>query len=775
MSAGSWKERLGDAVPETLAQEIDVFEEQIARKKSGRMDEKLFAETRLRRGAYGQRYDNGLRNDGRGQRRLAFPSDATKGVDTVFDAPGMQRIKNPYGLVTADQMEVMAECAEEYADRILHVTTRQDIQLHFVHVEDTPDMHRRLASGGSTTREACGNSVRNITACVYAGVCSSQSFDVTPYAEAAKEFLLGHPDVQDFGRKFKIAFSGCHDEPCGLVTFHDLGAVAKVREVDGAWKRGFELVVGGGLGAVPVEAKVLTEFCPEEELLPLTQAVCRVFARLGEKQSRARARIKFLVQKTGIEEFRRLVAEERALLRPDPRWTAYLENLSGQDVAGVRPAGPLPEDVSPDFARWAATNLRPQAQEGYFAATVTCPLGDFTADQARGFAALMRRYTGDKSCRLAVDQNVVFRWLSGADAPAFYARLQELGVADHGAGTLLEPTSCPGTDTCKLGIASSRGLTGELRRRLRVLDDAIDPDVKKLRIKASGCFNSCSQHHVADLGFMGVARNVGGRKVPHFNVVLGGQWTQNAGSYGQVVGAVPSKNVPDAVKVITDAYLAEREDEESFQAFVRRVGKGHVKKLLRPLMKPPSYEESPDHYRDWRDPREFGIGDLGVGECAGEVVPWVEYGLQTAEQELDAAQAHDEAGRFADASRAAFGSMITAARALLEHLEVQVRKDPEDVVEKFRTHLHETKLFHDPFAKGKFATYLLAMRASGRFEADAAELAHRNLDEANLFLEAAHAAYARLTAAAIAAGKRPSEVAARDLGSPEAPAPSPAE
>ncbi|MEM1413810.1 MAG: hypothetical protein AAGH15_02875 [Myxococcota bacterium] len=410
---------------------------------------------------------------------------------------------------------------------------------------------------------------------------------------------------------------------------------------------------------------------------------------------------------------------------------------------------------------------------------MTCPLGDFTSDQARVFAELMRAYTGEKSCRLAVDQNVVFRWLSGADALAFFERLKAIGLADAGAGTIYEPTSCPGTDTCKLGIAASRGVTGELRRQLRVLGDELDPAVQKLRIKASGCFNGCSQHHVADLGFLGVARNVGGRKVPHFNVVLGGQWTQNAGSYGQVVGAVPSKNVPEAVKLLTDAYVAQRDGDESFQAFVKRVGKGELKKLLKPLMKVPSYEESPDHYRDWRDPREFGIGDLGVGECAGEIVPWVEHGLQTAEQELDAAQALDEAGRYAEAGAKAFGSMLTAAKALLEHLEVQVRDEPGDVVDKFREHLHETALFHDPFAKGKFASYLLKMHASRRWAAEDAELSHRNLDEANLFLEAAHAAYARLTAAAIKAGKRPSEVAARDLlDASEAhggPAPAPAE
>ena len=737
----SWKDALDGRIPADLAEEIDAFEGQIELRKAGKLDERLFAEARLRRGAYGQRYDNGFRNDGNGPRELAFDrKELTKGPETLFDAPGMQRIKNPYGKVTADQMDEMADLAEEYSDQILHVTTRQDIQLHFVHIEDCPDMHRRLGSVGITTREACGNSVRNITACQFAGVCSTESFDVTPYAEAAMRFLLGHPDVQDFGRKFKIAFSGCHDEPCGLVTFHDLGAVARV--VDG--KRGFRVVVGGGLGAVPVEAKVLDEFCPEEELMPLTQAVCRVFARLGEKDSRARARIKFLVKKVGLEEFKRLVAEERKELRPDPRWTAFLDDLHATDETPIRPGAPLVSGGE-RFQRWAKTNLRPQSQDGYYVATITMPLGDFTSTQARVIAALARKYTGD-TIRLTVEQNVAVRWLSGADALAFYEALDAVGMGEAGASTITDVTSCPGTDTCKLGISASRGLTGELRKRLTVVQDELDPEVRKLRIKASGCFNSCGQHHVADLGFLGVSRNVGGRKVPHFNVVLGGQWTENGKSYGLVVGAVPSKNVPKAIELITETFVKERQEGESFQDFVRRYGKPAIRKLLAPITKPPSYEEDPSYYSDWRDPREYGIGDLGVGECAGEIVPFVEFGLQSSEQELYDAQDLFDQGQHADAASKSFGSMVTAAAALVRHLGGQVRDDADDVVQGFKEHLHETQIFHDKYAKGKFAMYLLGTHASRTYEGADAETAHRLLDEARLFLEASHACYERLAA-----------------------------
>src|SRR4029077_13200196 len=278
MSASrTWKEALGPAIPEDMGREIDIFETQIELRKKLKIEEKLFAETRLRRGAYGQRYDNGQRHDGEKTQALVYPSgEITKGPATMWDAPGMQRIKIPYGRVTCDQLDALAACAEEYSDRILHVTTRQDFQLHFVHIEDTPDMHRRLSAVGITTREACGNTVRNVTACPQAGVCRTEAFDVAPYAHALTFFLLGHDDTQDFGRKFKVAFSGCKDNACGLTNFHDLGAIARTREVDGKTVRGFELVVGGGLGAVPQAAQGFDGFLPASERLPVSQAMGRV-------------------------------------------------------------------------------------------------------------------------------------------------------------------------------------------------------------------------------------------------------------------------------------------------------------------------------------------------------------------------------------------------------------------------------------------------------------------------------------------------------------------
>ncbi|HXK17304.1 MAG TPA: nitrite/sulfite reductase, partial [Polyangiaceae bacterium] len=445
----TWKERLNGQMREDWSREIDVFETQIELRKKGKFEEKMFAETRLRRGIYGQRYDNGQRHDGEKTQLLKFPNgELTKGPVTYWDAPGMMRIKIPYGKMTAAQMDALCELAEEYSDQILHVTTRQDIQLHFIHIEDTPDLMRRLAAVGVTTREACGNSVRNVTACPYAGVCNTQTFDVTPYAHAATFFLLGHDDTQDFGRKVKLAFSGCKDEPCALVNFHDIGGIAKVR--DG--KRGFEFYVGGGLGSVPYPAALVSDFIPEEELLPMCQAVARVFARLGERENRSKARIKFLVKKLGLEEFKRLVFEERTKLRPDERWTAFLADLHSTDEMPLKPPSELGNGARPaGFDAWAKNSVKPQSQAGYSTAKISLPLGDYTPQQGRAIANLMRKYTGD-TLRTTVDQNLMFRWVSNGDLPALYTELAALGLADADADTITDITSCPGTDTCKLGI-----------------------------------------------------------------------------------------------------------------------------------------------------------------------------------------------------------------------------------------------------------------------------------------------------------------------------------
>ncbi|MGE5058551.1 MAG: nitrite/sulfite reductase, partial [Betaproteobacteria bacterium] len=410
----TWKEKLGGRIPAELGREIDIFEQQMQLRKQGKIDEKVFAETRLRRGIYGQRYDNGQRHDGIRVQKLKTPTELIKGPDTLWDAPGMMRIKIPFGGVTPEQLETLADLSEEYADGVTHVTTRQDFQLHYVHIDDTPALMRRLAAVGITSREACGNVVRNVTACPLAGICHEESFDTTPYAKACSKFLLGHPDTQDFGRKFKIAFSGCKENPCGLVTMHDAGAIAKIKMVDGAPKRGFEFYVGGGLGSVPYKAKLFEVFLPEEELLPTLQAIARVYARLGEKRNRARARIKFLIAHLGIDEFRRLVLAERQTLPFDSRWTDYLSSIEEQAEQPLKAGVSLNGHQRPDgFGAWYATNIYKQRQPGYVAATVSLPLGDASADQLRALADIARRFVKD-TLRTTVEQNLLFRWVSEA-------------------------------------------------------------------------------------------------------------------------------------------------------------------------------------------------------------------------------------------------------------------------------------------------------------------------------------------------------------------------
>jgi sulfite reductase (ferredoxin) len=657
----------------------------------------------------------------------------------------MQRIKIPFGGINARQLEVLAELAEEYSDSIAHITTRQDVQLHYVHIEDTPAIMRRLAAVGITTREACGNTIRNVTACPIAGVCRTQVFDVTPYTKAIAYFLLGHPDCQDFGRKFKIAFSGCRDEACALTGIHDFGAVAAVREVAGETKRGFTVYVGGGLGTVPQQAKLFDEFVPEEELLPLAQAICRVFARLGEKKNRNTARLKFLVTKLGVEEFKRLVLEERAILTPDSRWTDYLKDVPAWEEQALKPPQFLQIQTSAAdraFQTWYDTNVYGQRQPGYAAVTVALPLGDITSDQLRSLADISRRYTRE-TMRTTVEQNIVLRWVSEADLPQLYRDLEAAGLSQAGAGTVTDIVSCPGTDTCKLGISSSRGLAGELRSRLAEKWYELDEAVRGLHIKVSGCFNSCGQHHVADLGFYGMSRVKNGYAVPHFQVVLGGQWTSNAGSYGLAMGAVPSKRIPEVVERMTARYVAERTPDETFQSFIKRIGKAECKKMIEDLMQVPPHELEPAFYQDWGDAREYTVGDLAEGECAGEVVSPIEFQLTAAEREVFEAQLRLEKADASEASKLAYESMVHAAHALLRMKNAGMPADPDTVVARFRELFYDTELFFDPFVGGKFAHYYFDAHERAGRERNV-EQTHYLVEEAQLFIEACHTCYAKL-------------------------------
>lgn len=399
---------------------------------------------------------------------------------------------------------------------------------------------------------------------------------------------------------------------------------------------------------------------------------------------------------------------------------------------------PAPEG----FAAWRERNVYEQRQPGYATVTVALPLGDITATQLRQLADIARKYSAE-SIRTTVEQNFVIRWVSEADLPALYQDLAAARLAEPTAGSIVDVTACPGTDTCKLGIASSRGLAGELRLRLAEKQMQQDEASGNLRIKISGCFNSCGQHHVADIGFYGVKRNKNGYAVPHFQVLLGGQWGDNAGAYGLAIGAVPSKRIPEALDRITSAYAVGRQDAESFQQFIKRIGKAECMKLIEDLMDVPPHDADPSFYTDWADAREFTTGDLGIGECAGELVSPIEFQLTACEREAFEAQLQLERGEVQQAAQVAYNAMKHGAQALLRHKTGAAPEDPDAVAEAFRGHFYDTKLFFDTYAHGKFAQYYFAAHERNGAPHDE-ESARQQIEEAQLFIEAAHACYGKM-------------------------------
>ena len=688
------------------ARAIEIYEMQLGRVQAGQMPEEIFLEFRLRHGVYGQR-DNGSQ---------------------------MIRVKIPFGGLNAAQLEMLADIAEELSDNIIHITTRQDVQYHYVDINNTPELMRRLASVGITTKEACGNVVRNVTACPLAGVCNDEPFDVTPHSNALSAFLLGHQDAQDFGRKFKIAFSGCDEHACGLGYMHDIGAVAVLKEVDGKLKRGFKLLVGGGLGAVPHQAKIFDEFVPEEELLPISQAIAKVFTRLGERKNRNKARMKFVVAKLGAEEFRRLVLEEREQLRYDPAWTAHLNNLDAYDETPLKPPSQLNGASRPEgFDRWHSTNVRSQRQPGYTVVNITLPLGDITADQARALAGISRKYVKD-TVRTTVEQNLVLRWVSMSDLPLLYGDLKAIGLADPGAETLVDITACPGTDSCKLGISSSRGLAAHLRNH--ILETGVKDEIQDLRIKISGCPNSCGQHHIANIGFFGSSRRMGKHIAPYYQVMLGGHATENAGAYGLAAGKIHGKNIPQFIEHLTGKYIDERTDDQSFTDYIKRLGKVEVKAILRQYDQIPTFEEDPSYYIDTGDTKEFKL-KKGVGECAGALVELVSFILEEADRLIYEAGLQLERDEYTASAQHAYEAMIKAADALLTTEGMQ-HIDDESTVKEFRVRFFEPGIVFPGFGAHLFKA---AEEDATSFDK---ELTHRRVEEATLFVEEAHNVYGRM-------------------------------
>ncbi len=724
--AKAWRELLKDELTPQIADNIQKFESQMELKKQGKISDPLFAETRLRLGLYGQRYDNGSRFDGEKTREIPFPNPFTKGPETHWDAPGMVRIKLPKGEANPRQMEVIADLSEEYSESVNHITTRQDIQLHFIRLEDTPSLLLRLAAVGITTQEACGNSVRNITTSPESGVDANEVFDVDPYATALFRFLLGHPDTMEFGRKFKISLSGNEAIASGLTNMNDMGLLAKIKDVDGKATKGFKITVGGGLGAVPHEAATLYEFAPLDRILPITQAICRIFSRLGEKKNRALARIKFLVAKLGVDEFRNLVEAEFEVMPHDDRWQSLINNLEITTEKPKRAAAPIAESERKGYSEWIKSNVQAQKQEGYHLVTAQIPLGDLTPLQMRRIASLARERASD-SIRFTVDQNLVLRWVSGDDLPMVFETLKALGLTDRKPGDILDMTACPGTDTCKLGTSSSRGLSWALQQHLAKKTN-IAPEIEAMKIKMSGCYNSCGQHHLADIGFYGVSRKKGGRDVPHFQVVLGGRWSQQQGSYGLPIAAIPSKSAPALVDKLTSVFSEKRNDDETFHDFIKRIGKKEARELVKPFMAVPSYEEAPHYYSDWGDPRPYSTGDKGTGECAGEIVSLFEFDTGAAEREYFDGQVALDDGLYSEALQLAQQAMLSAAKALIKVQFRDVRNEPETVVAEFKARFDNTGI-----VTPKFARYLYDAIESPR--TPSLETGRQALQEAHLLIE----------------------------------------
>lgn len=568
-------------LPAFVEAEIRQMEGAIRELKAGKMDPEDFRKFRLNNGIYG------IRNQTDKQ---------------------MIRIKVPFGQLTPEQLEAMADVTETFApSKAGHFTTRQNLQIHMIPLEDTPKVMRRVAESGLTPREGCGNTVRNITANPYSGVEPGEVFDVAPYADAAFLFFLRNPLSANMPRKFKMAFESSARDTA-LTPIHDMAFVAEIR--GGA--RGFRTYVGGGLGATPQVAIRLEDFTPADVLLPTIEAVIRLFDRFGERQDKLHARIKFLVKKWGAEEFRkRFLAERKAVLATRAGtidWTYPVTEETAPPVPSIAAVA-----AAPGFDRWKATNVAAQKQAGYSWATVVLPLGDISAVQMRQLADLSRRFNGGR-LRTTIEQNFLLRWVRNEHLVALHAELVKIGLSEAGAGRFSDITRCPGADTCQIAVTKSR----ELAKALGAMFQnglAGEADLEGLHVKISGCTNSCGQHHIGTLGFYGTYRKVNERSVPHYMMLMGGSTKEGEAKFGQVVGAIPARLVPGAVKKLVATYKAERQGPELFAGWLDRVGKARVKELVQEFTTLPPYDQDPTLYFDWGDTKDF-VAEIGVGECA---------------------------------------------------------------------------------------------------------------------------------------------------------------
>jgi sulfite reductase beta subunit-like hemoprotein len=579
--------------------DIDKFERQLARYLAGELEEDVFRIFRLNNGIYGQR------QGGHNQ---------------------MVRIKVPYGSLTPDQLEMLAHVADTYSRGWGHITTRQNIQFHFVQLENITEVMRDLAAVGLTTREACGDTVRNVMGCHLAGACPFEVLDISPWAEAAFQHFLRHPYAQRLPRKFKINFSGCATD-CGQAMFNDVGVVAVMRpREDGSVEPGFRVFVAGGLGANPHPAQALEEFTPREELLPTLEAVLRTFDHYGNRDNKLRARMKWLVDTMGMDELRSRILKERKLLLAATTWAGGIPDVVVQQ--GDAPAGiatsvtPTPVGQGSDAIvtlqssdpeqRWQEANVVRGVAKGTVSAYAYARLGDVTSEQFRALATIQRDL--NLEVRVTNRQNVVFRGLSEAQLPDLYRRLDAFGMAQPGAELARDVVSCPGADTCNLAVTQSRGLASDIGV---ALENAGLADVGGVRVNISGCTNSCGQHHIADIGFVGVERRAHGRSAPGYQLLLGGHVSKMEIAFGQKALRLPAKNAGAATVRVVGQFAAERQAGETFAGWLDRSGgAAAIAPSLKDLDEFPTPDEAPDFYVDFDETGPFSA-EVGAGECAG--------------------------------------------------------------------------------------------------------------------------------------------------------------
>ena len=610
-----------------VERDIIDLEKKIQQFYNGEIDEDRFRSLRLARGVYGQRQF---------------------GVQMI-------RIKLPYGKVTSEQLHRIANVSDEYSRGRLHITTRQDIQIHHVSLDRTPELWAELEKDDITLREACGNAVRNVTASETAGIDKDEPFDVSPYAQATFEFFLRNPICQELGRKFKISFSGT-DKDTALSFMHDLGFIAKIK--DGVV--GFKVMIGGGLGSQARLADTLFEFIEADKIIPITEAVLRVFDRYGERSKRAKARLKFLIKDIGLGAFVKLVeAEQKALsVTSFPIDTSKFD--AEIDVSHVEIPSVEIKDKDA-FELWKSTNVIEQKQEGFSAIGIKVHLGDFYTDKARILADLIKNYAGNE-IRLTLRQNILIRHVKNEFLPFFYVELKKLGFATIGYNSTLDITSCPGTDTCNLGIASSTGISVELERVLKT-EFPQYVNNKDVTIKISGCMNSCGQHTMAHIGFQGMSIKSGNLVAPALQVLLGGSVLGNGkGRIANKVLKIPSKRGPNALRSILNDYETNVVANESFIDYYDRQGERYFYNLLKPLAVTTNLVQS--DFIDWGSEQAYEKA-VGVGECAGVVIDLIATLLLESEDKLENASESLKLNQFSDSIYYTYSSIVNTAKALL--------------------------------------------------------------------------------------------------------------